>query len=52
MRYVFELQTSTSGPVYALAHGDTRDEALADVREELELDGDNEVIVLAVHTVH
>jgi len=52
MRYVFELQTTTGSPAYAIAHAGTQDEALADIREQLEVDEEDEVIVLAVHTVH
>ena len=51
MCYVFELQTLNGGPAYAITHAGTQDEALADIREQLE-DGDDELIVLAVHTVH
>jgi len=52
MSYLFELQTHGGVPAYVAAQAETQDEALEDIRGQLELDDDEEVIVLAVHTVH
>ena len=52
MSYLFELQTHGGVPAYLVAQADTQDEALANLREQLELDDDEEVVVMAVHTVH
>ena len=52
MSYLIELQTSAGVPGYLVADGDNREEALAHVREELDIADEDEVVVLAVHTVH
>ena len=52
MSYLFELQTQGGVPTYVVAQADTQDEALADVREALDLDSEEDVIVVAIHTVH
>ena len=52
MSYLFEVLTAADLPAYVTADADTRDEALADIREQLSLDDDDEVSIVAVHMVH
>jgi hypothetical protein len=52
MSYLIELQMQTGKPGYVIADGDTQEEVLAHMREQLGTDPDDEVVVLAVHTVH
>jgi hypothetical protein len=52
MSYLFELRTQAGSPAYMVANGDNREEALAQVHEQLGLDEGDEVVVLAVHTMH
>ena len=52
MSYLIELQTAAGNPGYLVANGDNREEALAQVREHFEMADEDEVFVLAVHTVH
>jgi hypothetical protein len=52
MSYLIELQMRTGVPGYVIADGDNREEALAHVQEQLRTAEDDEVVVLAVHTVH
>ena len=52
MSYLFELQMRAGRPGYVIADGDNREEALARLQEQLRADDADEVVVLAVHTVH
>jgi len=52
MSYLIELQMSAGVPAYVIADGDNREEILAHVHEQLGMDDEEEVVVLAVHTVH
>ena len=52
MSYLFELQTPAGNPGYMIADGANREEALAQVHQQLDMDDEDEVVVLAVHTVH
>jgi hypothetical protein len=52
MSYLIELQMSAGTPAYVIADGDTREEVLAHMHEQLGTADDDEVVVLAVHTVH
>ena len=52
MSYLIELQMRTGVPGYVIADGDNREEALAHVQEQLDVVDADEVVVLAVHTVH
>ena len=52
MSYLIELQTPAGTAGYVIADGANREEALAHVQEQLGTGGDDEVVVLAVHTVH
>ena len=52
MSYLIELQTRAGLPGYLVADGDNREEALAQIREQLGMADEDEVVVLAVHTVH
>ena len=52
MSYLIELQTHAGRPTYVIADGKNREEALAHVEQQLAVDDENEVVVLAVHTVH
>jgi len=53
MSYLIELQTPAGVPGYVIAVGDNRQEALANMHEQLNAAGEEErVVVLAVHTVH
>ena len=52
MSYIFELQTPAGVPGYLMADGANREEALAQLHERLGMDDEEELVVLAVHTVH
>jgi len=52
MSYLFELRTRAGSPAYMVAEADNREDALAHVHEQLGLDEDEDVVVVAVHTVH
>jgi hypothetical protein len=52
MSYLFELRTIAGTAAYMVASGDNPEEALAQVHKQLAMDDDDEVAVLAVHTVH
>ena len=52
MSYLIELQTPTGPAGYVIADGANREEALAHVHEQLGVGEDDEVVVLAVHTLH
>ena len=52
MSYLFELRMRTGIPGYVIADGADREEALAQVHQQLGVDDEDEVVVLAVHTVH
>jgi hypothetical protein len=53
MSYLIELRTPAGNPGYVIADGGNREEALANVQEQLDAAGEDErVFVLAVHTVH
>jgi hypothetical protein len=52
MSYLIELQTPAGIPGYVIADGANREEALAHVHEQLGMDDEGEIVVLAVHTVH
>jgi len=52
MSYLIELQTQGGRPGYVVTDGDNREEALAHVHEQLGVDDEEEIVVLAVHTVH
>lgn len=52
MSYLFELQMGAGVPGYMIADGDNREEALARLREQFRAEDEDEVVVLAVHTVH
>ena len=52
MSYLIELQTHAGRPTYVIAQGENREEALAHVEQQLGTDDENQVVVLAVHTVH
>jgi hypothetical protein len=52
MCYLFELQMGAGIPGYVIADGESREEALARLQERLSAEVEEEVVVLAVHTVH
>jgi hypothetical protein len=52
MFYLIELQMSAGNPGYVIADGENREEVLAHVQEQLGTADDEEIVVLAVHTVH
>jgi hypothetical protein len=52
MSYLIELQTPAGIPGYVIADGANREEALAHAHEQLGMDYEDEIVVLAVHTVH
>ena len=52
MSYLIELQTPAGTAGYVVAHGASQEEALAQVHEQLDRAVEEEVVVLAVHTVH
>ena len=52
MSYLFELQSKAGTPGYVIADGDNQEEALARVHEQFSTDDEDDVVVLAVHTVH
>ena len=52
MSYLIELQMRAGTPGYVIADGDNREEALAHVHQQLGTADEDEVVVLAVHTVH
>ena len=52
MSYLIELQTPAGVPGYLITDGDNQEEALANVHAQLGLAEADEVMVLAVHTVH
>ena len=52
MSYLIELQTRTGTAAYVLADAENREEALAHIHEQLGAGEDDEVVVLAVHTLH
>jgi hypothetical protein len=52
MSYLIEIQTPAGIPAYVIADGDNREQALAHVHEQLDMAEEDEVVVLAVHTVH
>ena len=52
MSYLFELRTPAGVPGYVIADGENREEALARVQEQFSMNDEDEVVVLAVHTVH
>jgi hypothetical protein len=52
MSYLIELQTPAGVPGYVIAKGNNHEEVLANVHEQLGLADEDEVVVLAVHTVH
>ena len=52
MSYLFELKTPAGNPGYVIAEGENREEVLAHLHEQLGVDDEDEVVILAVHTVH
>ena len=53
MSYLIELRTPTCAATYVLAHGESRDGALALFDAQLERAEDlDEVEIVAVHTIH
>ena len=52
MSYLIELQMQAGVPGYVIATGNNQEEVLAHMREQLGTTDDEEVVVLAVHTVH
>ena len=52
MSYLIELQTPAGVPGYLITDGGSSEEALASLQEQLEMAEAEEVMVLAVHTVH
>ena len=52
MSYLFELRMLAGTSAYVVTDADSREEALAQVRDELATDDEDEVVVVAVHTVH
>ena len=53
MSYLIELQTRAGMASYMIANGENPSEALAQVHERLGMDDEEEeVVVVAVHTVH
>jgi hypothetical protein len=52
MSYLFELRIGAGVPGYVIANGDDPEKAFAHVHEQLGMDDEQEVVVLAVHTVH
>ena len=52
MSYLIELQRPGGVPGYLIADGDSCEDALATLHEQLVLAEAEEVMVLAVHTVH
>jgi hypothetical protein len=52
MSYLIELQTPAGLPGYVIADGANREEALTHVHEQLGTDDEDEIVVIAVHTVH
>ena len=52
MSYLIELRTQAGIPAYVIADGDNQEEVLAHVHEQLGMADEEEVVVLAVHTVH
>jgi hypothetical protein len=50
--YLIELQMRAGLPSYVIAKGDNQEEVLAHMYEQLGMDDEEEVVVLAVHTVH
>ena len=52
MSYLFELTTPGGIPGYVITDGDNREEALAQLHELIDKDDQDEIVVLAVHTLH
>jgi|RhiMethySRZTD1v2_1073278.scaffolds.fasta_scaffold1378102_2 hypothetical protein len=52
MSYLIELQTPAGVPGYLITDGGSCEEVLANVQEQLVMADAEEVMVLAVHTVH
>ena len=52
MSYLFELRTQAGAAAYMVASGNNREEALAQIHEQLGMDDEDEIVVVAVHTVH
>ena len=52
MSYMFELQMGRGIPAYVISDGKDCEEAFAHLREQLGTEDEDEVVVLAVHTVH
>ena len=52
MSYLFEVRMGAGKPGYVITDGENREEALARLHMQLETNEDEEVVVLAVHTVH
>lgn len=52
MSYLIELQTRAGLPGYVIADGANPEEALAHIHEQLGVAEEEQVVVLAVHTVH
>ena len=52
MSYLIEVETPAGQSGYLLAQGISQEQALERVREQLSVAEAEEVVVLAVHTVH
>ena len=52
MSYLIELQSPTGVPGYLIADGANQEEALARAHQQLGMGDENEIVVVAVHTVH
>jgi hypothetical protein len=52
MSYLIELQSPTGIPGYLMSDGANREEALAHAHQQLNIAGEDEIVVVAVHTVH
>ena len=52
MSYLFELRSTAGIPGYVVANGDSQAEALAHLHQQLGVEDAEELVVLAVHSVH
>lgn len=52
MSYLIELQSPTGVPGYMFSDGANREEALAHAHQQLGMHDEDEIVVVAVHTVH
>ena len=53
MSYLIELRTTNGNPTYVISHATNREEALAQLQQQVDDDEtEAEIVVVAVHTVH